>query len=125
MAYSGLAQTYGYNQGTAVYYSATYTDAANAPCNLILASTDGGSIYIEDATGAVIYQEPARPPLYAFQNITFGTCRTFGRLGPNASACAASYAPYGAWTSNTVFYSVSQGIQLWTVPATAKYGYML
>ena len=62
VAYSGLAATDGFNAATAVYYSATYTDAANAPCNLFVSSTGGGSIFIADKTGAVVYQEPVLSP---------------------------------------------------------------
>ena len=105
-----------------MYYSATFTDAANAPCNLFVSSTDGGSIFIADKTGAVIYQEPVRSPLYTFQSFNFTTCGTQGRLGPSLSACTASYASSGAWTANTAFFNVdTDGIQAWTVPATAEY----
>ena len=124
MAYSGLAQKFGFNQATAVYYSGTYTDRANAPCNLVISSADGGSIFIKDTTGAVIYQQPAPPPprsLYAFEGITFSSCTNLGRLGPTLTQCTSSYAPYGAWTSNTSFFSVARGIQRWTVPATGVY----
>ena len=121
MAYSGLAQAYGYNQGTAVYYSATYLDSANAPCNLSVSSADGGSIFIKDATGAVIYQQPAPPSLYAFTGITFNSCGIYGRLGPELSFCTSSYRQYGAWTSNTAFFNVSNGVQAWTVPASGSY----
>ena len=121
VAYSGRAQTDGFSAATAVFYSATFTDAANAPCNLFVSSTDGGSILIEDATGAVVYQEPVRSPLYTFQSITFTTCGTQGRLGPSYSACTASYASSGAWTANTDFFNVANGIQMWTVPKMAAY----
>ena len=125
VAYSALAQTYGENAATAVYESTTYYDAANAPCNLFISRANGGSIYIEDATGAVIFQEPSHPPLYTFQRIKFSTCGYFGRLGPTLSACTASYAQSGAWTGNTAFFDVLNGIQAWTVPSTAKYRYLL
>ena len=121
MAYSGASQTRGFNEGTAVYYSATYTDSANAPCTLFVSSANGGSIFIEDSKQAIIYQQPARGPLYSFQDITFTTCGASGRLGPNETACAAAYASYGAWTSNPAFLNVSGGIQAWTVPSTGKY----
>lgn len=123
MAYSGLAQTYGYNAGTAVYASTTYDDAANAPCNLTVSSANQGSIYIEDASGAVIYQEPVPPTLYNFQNITFGTCGFSGYFFPSTEQCNTFYAQYGAWTSNTAFLSLSLGVQAWTVPSTAEYRY--
>ena len=122
VAYSGLSQAYGFNAATAVYQSATYSDSANGPCNLFVSSTGGGSIFIVDKTGAVNYQEPVRAPLYAFQTFNFTTCVTQGRLGPSYSACTASYASSGAWTANTAFFNVDvNGIQAWTVPATAEY----
>ena len=79
------------------------------------------AIFIKDATGAVIYQQPAPPSLYAFTGITFNSCGIYGRLGPELSFCTSSYRQYGAWTSNTAFFNVSNGIQAWTVPATGKY----
>ena len=123
MAYSSLAETYGFNANTAVFASGTYTDSANAPCNLIVSSANGGSIYIKDATGAVVFQQPSRPPPYAFKGIAFGTCGSSGRLGPSASACIASYALYGAWTSDSAFFRVDNGIQAWTVPSTSQYSF--
>ena len=32
-----------------------------------------------------------------------------------------SYQQYGAWTANTAFLNVQNGIQVWTVPATGVY----
>ena len=123
MAYSGLAQTYGFNQATTVYFSRTFGDAANAPCSLVVSSIDRGSIFIKDTTGSVIYQQPVFPPtgLYPFQSITFSSCMLPGPLGPQLSFCTSSYAQYGAWTNDTAFFNVVNGIQVWTVPATGTY----
>ena len=113
VAYSGLAQTHGYNQATAVYFSRTYTDAPNAPCNLTVSSASGGSIFIEDARGAVVYQEPFAV-LYNFDGITFTNCGASGRTGPNLTGCISFYyAKYGAWTNNTAFFNVLHGVQVW------------
>jgi hypothetical protein len=121
VAYSGLAQTDGYNYFTAVYNSGTYSDSANSPCNLTVSSANGGSIFIQDDTAAVIYQEPVPTSLYTFTGITFSTCNTTGRLGPSLSQCTLAYSPYGAWTNNTAFLNVAGGIQAWTVPTTGTY----
>ena len=124
VAYSGLAPTFGYNAATAVYYSRTFSDAASAPCSLVVSSTDGGSIFVAASSVAILYQQPQPmfSGLYAFQNITFSTCGLpWGRLGPQLSDCTSAYAQYGAWTNNTAFLNVEGGIQVWTVPATGTY----
>ena len=57
---SGLAASYGHNQGTAVYYSATYGMGVN-PCSLVVSSAAGGFFAVVDTTGAVIFQQPMPP----------------------------------------------------------------
>ena len=122
VAYSGLAQMDGYNYFTAVYNSGSYSDSANSPCNLTVSSATGGSIFIQDDTAAVIYQEPTPTSLYTFTGVTFSTCTNTGRLGPSLSHCPRAYSQYGAWTNNTMFFNVvNGGIQSWTVPTTGTY----
>ena len=127
VAYSGLALTEGYSQATAVYYSGTYSYAAESPCTLHVSSVNGGSIYIQVDTGSIVYQEPAPavavPPgsLYNFNGITFSTCQNTGQTGPQLSQCTFNYAQYGAWTANSAFFNVQNGIQVWTVPSNGTY----
>ena len=129
MAYSGLALKNGYSQATAVYYSQTYSYDALSPCALVVTSLNGGFIYIRVGDGTIVYQEPAPaaavPPgsLYNFFGITFNSCQQAGQTGPALPQCTFNYAPYGAWTANTAFFNVQNGIQVWTVPTTATYKY--
>ena len=132
VAYSGLALTNGYSQATAVYYSNTFSYSGFAPCNLVVTSFNGGSIYIQaengPSPGFIVYQQPApavAPPpgsLYSFNGITFTECGpSFYQSGPSLAQCTGEYAQYGTWTSNTAFFNVQNGIQVWTVPATGSY----
>ena len=59
--------------------------------------------------------------LYPFTNHTFDNCGAEGREGPLLTDCVAAYS--GAdWTTNPDnFDMTTQGIQLWTVPASGLY----
>jgi hypothetical protein len=61
--------------------------------------------------------------LYAFSSFTFTNAGATGRNGPTLSACRSAYSGT-AWTQNTSnnwLNMTTQGIQLWTVPATGSY----
>jgi len=65
--------------------------------------------------------------LYSFSTFTFDNAGATGRLGPDLSACRTRYAaqfPTATWTQDTTnkYLDMStNGIQLWTVPATGSY----
>lgn len=59
------------------------------------------------------------PELYAFTSHTFSTCGRSGTTGPSLSQCRSAYST--DWDENGSYFSVSNGIQLWTVPATGTY----
>jgi hypothetical protein len=66
--------------------------------------------------------QPAADSLYAFTSITFTNASTTGRTGPSLPLCVATYSPTNPWVTNTAFFNmITQGIQLWTVPATGNY----
>lgn len=64
----------------------------------------------------------AASDLYTFTTFTFGT-PTSGRTGPTLSQIQTMYSGRGQpWTQNTAYLNMTtQGIQRWTVPATATY----
>ena len=63
--------------------------------------------------------------LYTFTEFTFDNANSTGRTGPDLSACKTRYAaqfPAATWTQNTSYLNMTtNGIQLWTVPATGSY----
>lgn len=60
-------------------------------------------------------------PLYTFVSHTFTNAGATGRNGPTLSQCKTAYSST-TWASNTSYFNVStQGIQVWTVPATGNY----
>ena len=64
--------------------------------------------------------EPSTSCLVAFSH-TFTTCGVAsGRDGPSLTQCRNSYAG-PAWVNDSSSFSVSGGIQLWTVPTTGTY----
>jgi hypothetical protein len=63
---------------------------------------------------------PFRLELYSFTTFTFTNADATGRTGPTYSALTSAYSS-ASWTANTAFFNATDGIQLWTVPATATY----
>lgn len=58
-------------------------------------------------------------PEYPFTSFTFTNAGATGRFGPTLDQCKDSYSP--SWVNNPSYFSVSDGIQKWTVPATGTY----
>jgi hypothetical protein len=63
--------------------------------------------------------QPANAALYAFTSHTFTNCSATGATGPAQSACRTAYST--TWDENDSYFTVTSGIQLWTVPATGDY----
>jgi hypothetical protein len=60
--------------------------------------------------------------LYTFSTHDFTTCGVTGRTGPSLSDCQSTYSTTGDWDNDTAYLDMTtQGIQRWTVPATASY----
>ena len=60
--------------------------------------------------------------LYAFTTFTFTNANTSGNTGPNLSTFLANYNTVTyPWLSNSSYFTASNGIQTWTVPATGTY----
>lgn len=62
---------------------------------------------------------PAHAALYTFTAHTFTTCGTAGPTGPSLATCKSQYST--TWDENSSYYSITSGIQYWTVPATGRY----
>jgi hypothetical protein len=59
--------------------------------------------------------------MYAFTTHTFTNAGAVGRNGPTLSQCVSSYSG-ASWASNTAYFNMTtQGIQIWTVPASGNY----
>ena len=56
-----------------------------------------------------------------FNQHTFSTCEQTGRFGPTLSQCQQSYVNSDIKLEDGQQYSVSNGIQTWTVPETSTY----
>ena len=61
----------------------------------------------------------AETPLYAFTSHVFTPCGATSRTGPGPNACQPLYGT--AWASNAAYFSVTAGIQSWTVPLSGLY----
>jgi hypothetical protein len=67
----------------------------------------------------------ANAVLYSFPTtFTFTSCGVSGPTGPTLSNCQSAYSN-AAWSSNSSYYTVTSGIQYWTVPSTATYTFIL
>lgn len=65
--------------------------------------------------------------LYAFSSHTFTNASASGRSGPSLSQCRSAYSST-TWAGNSDYFSLynsTQGYQLWTVPATATYSFVV
>lgn len=56
---------------------------------------------------------------FDFTSFTFTSCNQTGRTGPTQVACRSAYST--TWDENDLYFSVSGGIQIWTVPYTGSY----
>ena len=60
--------------------------------------------------------------LYPFTAFTFTNGPATGNTGPNLSQSLSSYdTATNTWLNNSQYFNVTNGIQLWTVPATGNY----
>lgn len=58
----------------------------------------------------------------AFTSVTFTNAGATGRYGPTLSQCRSAYSNWGSWVQDTSYLNMAtQGIQLYTVPATGRY----
>ena len=66
---------------------------------------------------------PLITELYSFTSFTFTNAGITGRNGPTRANCLSSYnTATNTWLNNTAYFNVvTQGYQLWTVPATGSY----
>jgi hypothetical protein len=65
--------------------------------------------------------------LYEFTSHTFTPCGATGKNGPSLSDCTTAYSST-TWASNTAFFEVASalaGYQLWTVPMTGDYDFIV
>lgn len=71
----------------------------------------------EEPISAVVLNQ-----LYDFSSFTFTAGNTFGPNGPSLSTLKTAYnTSINPWVDNLAYFNVSNGQQLWTVPATANY----
>lgn len=73
---------------------------------------------------------PNETPLYEFTQMTFTKCGvTTINTGPTLAQMQATYnvaSGGGAWTQNTEYLKMgTQGVQIWTVPATGRYEFVV
>jgi hypothetical protein len=63
--------------------------------------------------------------LYAFSSHSFTNCggAATPNLGPSQAACRSAYST--SWDETDAYFTVSGGIQLWTVPETATYHFVV
>ena len=71
-------------------------------------------------SASIISIESAHAGLYAFTSHTFTPCGASGTSGPSTANCTSAYSA-ATWSSNSSYFSTSNGIQLWTVPTTGTY----
>lgn len=64
-------------------------------------------------------------PLYAFSSHSFTAGGAIGPAGPTYAMLSAAYAST-SWIGNAAWFAVAQqGVQVWTVPATGNYNFIV
>jgi hypothetical protein len=81
------------------------------------------AMYNGSAWEFITSSPPVSPGLYAFTSFTFTNAGITGASGPTLGNCTSSYnTTTYPWLTNTAYFNVvTQGYQLWTVPATGNY----
>ena len=67
----------------------------------------------------ILYVEKSSAALFAFTSHTFTNCSATGANGPTQAACRSAYST--TWDETDANYTVTGGIQYWTVPQTGSY----
>ena len=67
----------------------------------------------------LLFIEPAQANLYVFSSHTFTNCSATGSSGPLQATCRSAYST--TWDDNNSYFTVTSGIQSWTVPNTGTY----
>jgi hypothetical protein len=67
----------------------------------------------------LLFIEPAQASLYVFTSHTFTNCSASGISGPSQATCRSAYST--TWDENNSYFTVTGGIQSWTVPVTGTY----
>ena len=62
---------------------------------------------------------PAHAALYTFNSHTFTNCTATGNTGPTQTQCRSAYTT--TWDESDSNFTVVNGIQIWTVPASGTY----
>lgn len=69
--------------------------------------------------GTLLPTKPASAALFTFSSHTFTNCSATGQNGPTQAACRSAYST--TWDEADANYTVTGGIQKWTVPQSGSY----
>ena len=92
--------------------------AINSGTNVTFRVVDVSGVFVERTFSIV-----GTSSLYAFSSHTFTDAGQTGRTGPTITHARNTYNV--TWDTNTNFFNVTAGIQLWTVPRTGTYEFEL
>ena len=96
--------------------------AAAGTTSVTFRLTDNASGLFTDRAINIVGSTPP-PELYSFTTHTFTDAGQTGRTGPTITQARNTYNV--TWDTNTNFFNVTAGIQLWTVPKTGTYEFEL
>jgi hypothetical protein len=123
---SGVAPTYSLASGSlpagltlsssGLISGAAYAGSTSGTATFTVNATDGNGVGTTSGTLSLPYTNS----IYAFTSNTFTPAGASGRYGPSLGQVQAAYTSQ-PWASNTTYMNVSNGKQLWYVPASASY----
>ena len=79
----------------------------------------GSLLFFSSVLVSASLQVPAKAALFTFTAHTFTTCSATGNTGPAQAACRSAYST--SWDESNSNFTVVNGIQKWTVPASGTY----
>jgi len=106
-----------------IYWYKQNLSATSTTTNITVTASAAGSSETITKTFSLVIEAASGGSLYAFTTATFTPGSQTGNTGPSLAIAQAGLTVTGdqTWKTNTAFFDVVSGIQIWTVPTSGTY----
>ena len=106
-----------------IYWYKQNLSVTSTTTNITVTASAAGSSETITKTFSLVIEAASGGTLYAFTTATFTPGSQTGNTGPSLAIAQAGLTVSGdqTWKTNTAFFDVVSGIQIWTVPASGTY----
>jgi tripartite motif-containing protein 56 len=106
-----------------IYWYKQNLSATSTTTNITVTATAAGSAETVTKTFSLVIAAASGGTLYAFTLATFTPGSQSGPSGPSLATAQAGLTITGdqTWKTNTAYFDVVNGIQIWTVPTSGTY----